>query len=217
MVELSCGNHPLQNLSPEISLQVWKKLSKSGKKINITAKEYLFKSGENMTSIYIVISGYLQLIKNETILDILEPGQSMGVAFLSSDKLHQTYPLSALAMGNCELLEISLAEASEILKSDPKIIEYFMSQFRNRMDFLQSCMSIQDRSAATRVAHFLIQKKALLKTTLVTRKIIAKTANTSTETVIRTLSDFEKNKIISYDGRKIILLDISHLQKICAV
>ncbi len=217
LVELSCGNHPPQNPPPEISLQVWKKLSKSGKKISITAKQYLFKSGENMTSIYIVISGYLKLIKNETILDILEPGQSMGVAFLSPEKLHQIYPVTALALGGCELLEISRTEAFELLKSDSKLSEYFMGQFRNRMDYLQSCRSIQDMSVASRVAHFLVQKKHLLKTSLITRKIIAKAASTSTETVIRTLADFEKNKIISYDGRKIIIQEIHQLQQLCAI
>ena len=217
LVELSCGNHPPQNPPSEMSLQIWKKLSKSGKKININAMEFLFKYGENMTSIYIVISGYLQLIKNDTILDILEPGQSMGAAFLSSDKLHQTYPLSALAMGGCELLEIPRSEASELLKSEPKINEYFIGQFRNRMDYLQSCRSIQDMSVASRVAHFLVQKKHLLKTSLITRKIIAKAASTSTETVIRTLADFEKNKIISYDGRKIVIQEIHQLQQLCAV
>lgn len=217
LVELSHGNHPPQNPPADMPLQVWKKLSKSGKKINLGTSDYLFKSDEVMTNIYIVISGYIQLIKNQTILDILGPGQSMGAAFLSPDKLHQRYPVSALALGRCELLEIKLVEAAELLKSEPKINEYFMGQFRERMDYLQSCRSLQDKSVAIRVAHFLIQKNHLLKTSLITRKIIARSVNTSTETVIRTLAEFQKNKIISIQGRQIIPVEVNHLQNLCAV
>lgn len=215
-IELSQGSHPPQNPPSDMSLAVWKKLSKSGRKINLGSQDYLFKSGENMTSIYIVISGFLLLIKNDTILEILQSGQSMGAAFLSPDKLHQCYPISAMTLGRCELLEIALTDALELLNSDLKVNEYFFGQFRQRMDFLQSCRSIQDKSVASRVAHFLTQKNHLLTTSLITRKIIARSVNTSTETVIRTLAEFQRNKIISIRGRQIILLDMNHLQNLCA-
>lgn len=213
---LEQGSHPPQKPPTQDLVPIWKSLTKSNVKMSLKSKTNLFTAGEKIKNVYIVISGYLLLIKNGTILDILEPGQSLGAALLSQDKSHQIYPVTAQAIGSCDVLQIAADTANELIKSDYLVNAYFIQQFRERMEYMQSIRSILHLPVANRVAFFLIHKKKLLTEALITRKTMAQALNTTTETVIRTLTDFEKNKIIGYEGRKIILLNLNHLQNLCA-
>ena len=148
-------------------------------------------------------------------LDIVEPGQSLGAALLNSGNSKQTYPVSAKAIDQSEVLQLSAEVAFDLMNSDHSVNEYFIRQFKERMSYLQLCRSIENLPVTNRIAFFLLQKKSLLKSTTITRKMIAQAVNTTPETVIRTLAIFEKQKIISYAGRKIILIDSNHLENLC--
>lgn len=214
-IVLSSGHQAPQNCPTEKLAIIWKALSFSGSVQNLKSQEFLFHAGDEVQSVFIVISGYLLLLKNETVLDILEPGQSMGAALLSPDQRQQIYPVSAQALGSCQVLQIPCQKVAEFLKSNQDIRDYFMGQFRQRMDYLQSCRALQNRPVAHRIAYFLIQKEKILCKTFITRKVIAKCVCTTTETVIRTLTEWQRNKIIDCEGREIRLLDLNYLQKLC--
>jgi CRP-like cAMP-binding protein len=215
-IVLTTGRQAPQKCPTEKLSVIWKALSLSGVLQNLKSQEFLFHSGGDVQSIFIVISGHLLLLKSETVLDILESGQSMGAALLSPDQRQQIYPVSAQALGSCQVLQIPYQRVTELLKSNQDIQNYFMSQFRQRMDYLQSCRALQNRPVAHRIAYFLIQKEKLLCNSVITRKVIAKCVCTTTETVIRTLTEWHRNKIIVCEGREITLLDLNYLQKLCA-
>jgi CRP-like cAMP-binding protein len=210
------GNHFSKNPPIEGLTSTWKIFSDSGRKINIKSQEYLFAAGEKVEYVYIIISGYLALIKNDTILDVLGPGQSVGGALVGPKESDQIYPVTAQALGQCQLMQLPIDKVAELIQKENTVNAYFMTQFRQRMEHLQMCRSIQNRPVAQRIAHFLVQKKSILEHALITRKTIARSVNTTTETVIRTLMEFKKNQIIGYHGRHIILLDLKILEQLCA-
>jgi len=214
-IVLAEGSQPPKKPPTEELSQIWKSLTKFGTKLKLERKCYLFRAGEHNKHVYISLSGYLMLTKNKTLLDIVEPGQSLGAALLNSGNSIQTYPVSATSIDQSEVLQLSAEVAFDLMNSNPYINEYFIRQFKDRMSYLQLCRSIESLPVTNRVAFFLLQKKSLLKNTTITRKMIAQAVNTTQETVIRTLANFEKQKIIEYAGRKIILIDSSHLEKLC--
>jgi len=214
-IQLVQGIHPPQKPPTPELVSIWKLLAKSNKKISLKPKSFLFQSGDPIQNVYIVISGYLLLIKNDIVLDILEPGQSAGAALLGQDQPQPTYPITVQAMSSCDVLHVPANFLYDLIKSDPSVNAYFIRQFRARMDYMQSVRAILNLPVANRIAFFLVHKKRLLEHTLITRKTMALALNTTTETVIRVLKDFENNKIIGYENGKIVLLDQEYLQKLC--
>lgn len=210
-LKLSEGLKPLRIPPNQELASLWDNLTKFGQIKKLIPNQNVFQAGDPCKYIYIVVSGYVLLQKSEAILNIIEPGQSIGAALLGSKVSPQAYPISAKTLGHCELLELPWAEANKLFLNDYKILQYFMEQFRTRMDFIQSLQSMQEQSVAGRVAYFLVKKQNLLQTKLITRKIIAKSVNTSTETTIRTLSEFQKNHIIKCEEKIIYLLDQNYL------
>jgi CRP-like cAMP-binding protein len=195
---LAQGSNPPKKPPTDELSQIWKSLIKLGTKVVLERKSNLFVAGDQNKHVYIVISGYLMLTKNNTLLDVVEPGQSLGAALLNSGNSKQTYPVSAMAIDQSEVLQLSAEVAFDLMNSDHSVNE-----------------SIENLPVTNRIAFFLLQKKSLLKSTTITRKMIAQAVNTTPETVIRTLAIFEKQKIISYAGRKIILIDSNHLENLC--
>ncbi len=212
---LAQGSNPPKKPPTDELSQIWKSLIKLGTKVVLERKSNLFVAGDQNKHVYIVISGYLMLTKNNTLLDVVEPGQSLGAALLNSGNSKQTYPVSAKAIDQSEVLQLSAEVAFDLMNSDHSVNEYFIRQFKERMSYLQLCRSIENLPVTNRIAFFLLQKKSLLKSTTITRKMIAQAVNTTPETVIRTLAIFEKQKIIAYAGRKIILIDSNHLENLC--
>lgn len=214
-IVLAQGSHPPKKSPTDELSPIWKSFTKLGTKKKIDRKENLFMEGQQNNHIYIVISGHLMLVKNNTLLDIVEPGQSLGAAILNSGNSKQTYPVTASSIDQSEVLQISGEAAYDLMNSDPLINQYFIRQFRLRMSYLQLCRSIENLPVTNRIAFFLLQKKSLLQCATITRKMIAHAVGSTPETVIRTLANFEKQNIISYSGRKILVLDIKYLENLC--
>lgn len=212
---LAQGSNPPKKPPTDELSQIWKSFIKLGTKIILERKSNLFIAGDQNKHVYIVISGYLMLTKGNTLLDIVEPGQSLGAALLNSGNSKQTYPVTARSIDRSELLQLSAEVAFALMNSDHLVNEYFLRQFKERMNYLQLCRSIDHLPVINRIAFFLLQKESLLKSTTITRKMIAQAVNTTPETVIRTLAIFERQKIIGYAGRKVIILDSNHLENLC--
>lgn len=214
-VILTHGNHPPKKPPTEELSKIWKTFIKLGSKVVLSKKSHLFIEGDQNKYVYIVISGYLMLTKKNALLDIVEPGQSLGAALLNSENSKQTYPISATSIDQSEVLQLSAEATFALMNSDPFVNEYFLRQFRERINYLQMIRSIEHLPVPNRIAFFLLQKKTLLNNTTMTRKMISQAVNTTPETVIRTLALFEQQGIIKYLGRKITIANTTRLENLC--
>jgi CRP-like cAMP-binding protein len=214
-VILTQGSQPPKKSPTEELSKIWKFFIKLGTKVVLEKKSHLFIAGDQNKHVYIVISGYLMLTKKNVLLDIVEPGQSLGAALLNSENSNQTYPISAISIDQAEVLQIPAESAFALMNSDPSVNEYFLRQVKQRINYLQLMRSIEHLPVPNRIAFFLLHKKFLLENTKITRKMISQAVSTTTETVIRSLARFEQKGIIEYIGRKIIIVNTDELEKLC--
>lgn len=212
---LTQGSHPTEMPPSKELSEIWKSFTHLGTKVVLKSKKTLFHEGDQNKYSYIIMSGYLLLTKHNTLLDIVEPGQSLGAALLSSRDSKQSYPVTASSIDQSEVLQICSEAVLDLMNSDSRVNQYFINQFKARMHYMQQWRVIATLPVVNRIAFFLVQKKSVLQSATITRKMIALAVNSTPETVIRTLASFEKKNIIAYYGRKIILIDLKYLEELC--
>lgn len=200
-----------------IPLETWKILMAHGQRTILRNKQILFKTGHPARRAAILVCGFLILRKGDTIIDVLGSGESVAGILIGDKDQTISYPIDTQALGVCEVLEIQSSDIMNLFKLHDEISSYFHEQFRKRMHHLQTCRIFQNQAVANRIAHFLITKKELLQSQLLTRKLIAQATSSTTETVIRTLLDWQKKGIIKIYRKKLEILEPSYLESLCAI
>lgn len=214
-IKLSKGCLFLQNPPLGMNQTLWNELCKLGEVKTYPAHFQICKEGEIVDNVYILIGGYALIQKANKALDIVEPGESLGAGLLQSDMKVAKYPLSAKTIKPCDILKITANDLISILQKNPEINFYFLKQIQKRMCFLQVLNVITRMPVNQRVAHFLIKKEHLLGIGFITRKLIAEILNTTTESVIRAMSEFVDHGMIKGKKKQIVLTEKIHSFILC--
>lgn len=187
--------------------------------------EYIFKEGTRPHGVFCVNRGKIKLVKNgddgrEQITRLVKPGDPLGYrAVLSGD----LYSSSAVALEDCGVCFIPKNLFVEILKKDTNLSMEMMKLLSD--DLKQAELTIThlaQKPVRERVAEALLfiketygfEEDGKTISAQFSREDISNIVGTATETVIRLLSDFNKEKIISLQGKKIGILDMPKLLKV---
>lgn len=193
---------------------VWDRISGLGRVVRLSPKQLLYEEGDGVKSGSIVLSGLLLIRTAQTVLDFAEAGQSVGMALIDLSGGSSAYPVSVEAMGPAAVLEISQSELPAVLL-EPMVFEYTQQQVKLRTLFMQGCRARQSLTVQGRLAYAMLQKQSALSSGFITRRILAQLVGTSTESVIRILSAWEKNGTIASQNRRITILDLNHMENLC--
>jgi CRP-like cAMP-binding protein/CheY-like chemotaxis protein len=200
------------------------KLSENKKVRKYKKKKVIFYEGDYANAIYFVNSGRVRTYKinddaKEYSVAINGPGDFIGyLSVLEGNR----YMESAESMDDVEILKIPKEDFTNLLFKNREVSNRFIKMLaHNVLENEEKLLSLAYNSVRKRVASTLteLEKKYKGDSTddfvmSITRNELASMVGTSTETVIRTLSDFKEEKLIEIKGSKITILKIVELENL---
>lgn len=197
-----------------------RKLATSGEAITMTKNSLLFTQGESADHFFLILSGGIKLTKksdesirsNSTLIDLIGPGELLGVALMLNSKVQMNYPVSAKTIGPTELLKYSMEVFHNTWTSDQDLTLFANKSILKRIENMQNDRCLQRSSLEQKVAYFLTVKLARFKQFRVTRQDIADCIGSSQEAVIRLLSDWTRKGWIESDQHGITVLNLAKVR-----
>ncbi len=173
------------------------------------AGQNLFYAGNPALGVFCILSGTIKLeVQDEDgktqIAQVYSKGGMIGYRALFSD---DHYLSSAIAVEQTELCFIPKTTILELVKKNPDLALKFLKQLSDDFRMMETRLHrISANSAVERIAEALLFLRENFQDKNWTRKEISEWAGTTTETVIRTLADFESEGLIEQKGRLITIL-----------
>ncbi len=193
------------------------KIEKNFSKGNIIVQE-----GEPIREFMYLKDGLVKLSKmasdgKDQILSFSKPFDFVSLfSVFSSD----TYNYSVTAIEDSTTCILDLDNVKRIAQSNAMFAMDLMSRFSTATDFIiQENLDIKRKHLRGRIAHVLLyfSKRIYGCTSFelpISRREIAEYIGMTTENVIRTLSEFRKDKILKIYGKDIAIVDLKRLQNI---
>lgn len=186
--------------------------------------EVLFSEGAYPKALYVVYKGIVKIHKygvngKEQITRLASPGDLIGYRSLLNN---ESYSASATAVEETKLFKIPSEAFFNLLKANSDFSMKVIQMLAN--DLKQSEKQVIDmaqKSVREKIAEALLlltSKFGLNENTnalnsILTRKEIGDIAGVTTESAIRTISDFNKEQIIEIEGKRILIKDVTKLVK----
>lgn len=223
---LECKTKPFSNFSIlsnddlyDISIHKSCTLYKKG--------QVVYYEGEYPSGIYCIHYGKIKIHKigyngKAQIVRFAQTGEFMGYQMLLNNVRHSA---TATALEDSMVCFLSKLNFTKILHKYPKLSENLLNRLgRLLIEAEEKIISLAQKPVRERLAETLIILNKVYsteydlnrncKSITLSREELADIVGTATETVIRLLSDFREEKLISTQGRKIFLNDIVTLRKI---
>lgn len=184
-------------------------------------KQIIFREGNFPQHLYYIKSGKITAVKyneegKELTVGLYSPGDFIGyIALLENSE----YKITARAIETTELLLISREEFMEQIKNNSAFAHQFTKVLVEKNNYkAEQMVQLAYNSLRKRVANTLILLKTKFSTEQddkasikMTREELANLSGTTTESLIRTLSDFKGEGLIDIQGRTIKILDENRL------
>ena len=191
--------------------------------IHIKAKETLFEEEAPINDLFIILHGSLKITKKAqnsvpVALNFLGAGEFLGIAL--AGLTHPRYPATAIALEDSTLIKFSRTYFLDVMLKNDYIRMTINRQIGERFLELENDRCMENARCHQRVADLLLrlwQRQGGSDPEIhipLTRKDIAHRIGTKAETIIRILSAWGKQGIISTTHKKIALLDLQKLIKI---
>lgn len=185
----------------------------------------LQKQNGDLTHFYIVLSGVLKLSRympthlnsgsNEKthLLDLVSSANSVGIALMSGEHVMKS-PVEIKCLVETEVIELSRDFFNTYWKHNHELLNYGSTQIQQRLIKFQDDICLHHRPLPERLAHLLTERIHAQKNLQLTRRDIAECLGASTETIIRILSAWTTQKLISTEKRQIHIHDLVGLRKL---
>lgn len=183
-------------------------------------KETIYHEGDAPAMVYFVNRGKIKTWKmsgegKEFITGIYDEGEFFGhIAMLEGTN----YTDSATALEDAEIALIPQNDFLSLIYSNNEVSARFIKMLANDIhEKEERLLGLAYNSVRARVADALmaLQKKNNSNVAIrISRDDLASIVGTSTESLIRTLSDFKQERMIETDGREIKVLNVPGLERI---
>lgn len=186
--------------------------------------EVIFKEGEKLNGVFCVRDGICKVSKlsengKDQIVKLLKKGDIVGQRSLINN---ESTNLSAVAVNDMELCFIPKDEIiNDLRKNADFSMEMMRTLAENVRDTDNMIIDFAQKSVKQRLANTLLffqdtfgENADGYLDIVLTREEIASIIGTATESAIRLISEFKKNKLIDTGGKKLKVLDQKGLDKI---
>lgn len=183
--------------------------------INYSKKQVLYQEGKRPRYIFYVVRGKIKSTKThedgkEYIQELHGEGDFIGHIPVIEDR---NYEDSAIVMEDTEILQLPREDFMQMMNADPAVMQKFIRLMtKNIREKEERLLTLAYSSLRKRVAKALIDidakynKDGTTANIDISREDIAHYVGTATESLIRTLSDFKQEKLISIIEGKISIL-----------
>jgi CRP-like cAMP-binding protein len=201
-------------------------LSDSKNLITHKKGQILFYEGTKPLGIFCVSDGVVKVYKTasngkEQIIRLAKKGDFLGYASLLGE---EAYTNSATIVEDASICFVPREAFLKVLSEDTVFHKRVTRALCNDLGVLESKLTdATQKSIRERLAFTLLKlsetygidgKEGQKIDIVLTREEIAGIVGTATETVIRLLSEFKKDELIEFDGKKIIMLDKKGLARL---
>lgn len=186
-------------------------------------KEFIYSAGNYPRGIYFIQKGKVKTYKSnedgkDYIVGLFNEGDFFGYLSLMEDR---PYHESAETLEESQIYFIPKEDFYELIGKNRDIANRFIKMLSNNiMDMEDRMLKLAYNSVRKRVAEGLLmlektynKENKIPFTMAINREDLANLVGTSTETVIRTLSDFKEEKLIDVKASQVTLLDVEKLQR----
>ena len=186
--------------------------------------EVIFDEGEHINGVFCISDGVCKVSKmssngRDQIIHLVTKGDILGERSLISDEAAN---LKATAVNDMEVCFIPREEIIKDLEKNPEFSMNVLKDLANSLKIADNfIVDMAQKTVKQRLAEMLINLEKKFGTNRdnildihLSREDIANIIGTATESAIRLLSEFKKEKLISLKGKNITLLDIPKLNKI---
>jgi len=194
-------------------------LAKDRKVKTYKKKTGIYMEGELPNNLYFVKSGNVKSFRTnadgkELIISLYKEGDFFGYEAILENS---NYGESAMALEDSELTVIPRHDFLTLLHGHPEISRTFVSMLCKKIAEKEAqLLNLAYNSVRQRTAEALLKIHTLKEKDVVSisRDDLAKMVGTASESVIRVLSDFREEGIISIDGGKINVLHPHKLEQV---
>ncbi len=202
----------------DLSREELEQLTSSKTCIRYKKGQTLFYEGTRPLGIFCINTGKIKVFKissdgKEQILYLAKPGDFLGYRALISEEF---YNASATVIEEGAICYIPKSSFIKIFNTNPSFFKRVINRLCNDLGVMEEkLVSIAQKSVRERLAATLLMLKETygmegdnseLIDIALSREDLANIIGTATETVIRLLSEFKSQKIISLEGKKIRVL-----------
>ena len=193
------------------------------KTLSIKKKQNIYLEGTNPYGLYLVKKGKVKTFKandmgKELIISLYKEGDYFGYTDLIDDTPHRE---SAATLEDSEILLIPKTDFNSLVFKNAYVAKKFIKLLANDIaDKESQLIKLAYNSVRKRVAEALVklydrytENNTKPFQIAISRDDVANLSGTSTETAIRTLSDFKEEKIIEIKGSTITITDVEKLSR----
>lgn len=209
-IDAARGIEELKHLSDDKKTRVYHK------------KDTIYYEGDYPHAVYFISSGQIKTSKidnygKELITKIHGPGSFIGYMSLLEDK---AYTESATALEDAEVAIIPKEDFMNLLHGNQDVSAQFVKMLANHIqENEQRLLLMAYGSVRERVADALLKQMEHFNSNefAITRDDLASVVGVASETLIRMLSEFKEDAVISSKGRTITVLDKEKLVKLSSL
>jgi CRP/FNR family transcriptional regulator, anaerobic regulatory protein len=197
-----------------INKELLEKLRKEGTVKKLTSGSVMLDENDYIKSIPIVLTGSIKVYRQdeedgkEILLYYIKPGESCIMSLLGA-ATNSTSKIKAVVEDEAEVLMLPVHKASDLIKEDPRWLEFIFQLYNKRFEELLSVVNaIAFQKVDIRLWDFLKTKTEMSKRTElnITHQQIADELGSAREVVSRLLKQLEKDKKVSLSRNKIKIL-----------
>ena len=195
--------------------------------VKLGEHEALFLQGDELTSIYLLISGNMKLFRltpsgNEKIMDLIRPGQTFAEAalFLGGSR----YPVNATAVSPSVVVAIDAKGYMQTMESSIKLCMNLLARMSSRLHWMVNEVDrLTLHNATFRLIDFLLNQVVSKDGTSgqihldVPKHVIASRLSMKPETLSRTLKQLVQRKLIAVHDSHVELLDVEEMRNLISL
>lgn len=201
----------------------------TGRVRDVRSRAVVARQGEPASDLVLVADGFLKVVQgtadgHELIVRFVGPGQPFGGVVALEGAI---YPVTAIAVEPSRLLVWHLAALKPLLERCPQVRANIMREMAEHMtDALTRVQELSTARVGQRLAQALLRlmrqcgraepdgRVTILHT--LTRQELADLTGTTLYTVSRTLSQWKAEGILGSEGRRVVIRDRAHLERLAS-
>ncbi|WP_248804445.1 Crp/Fnr family transcriptional regulator [Pseudomonas sp. MWU13-2100] len=211
------------HLFEPLSDQEMDELMASSHLLSIDKGEPLFRQGEPADAFYFVIAGAVKIYRltpdgQEKVFEVIGPRQTFAEAMMLMDT--PNYVASAEAVGPCQLYRLSNSAYLRLLQSNNRLPFALLGKLCVRLhQRVNEIETLSLKNATHRVVRYLLTQLVHLQPVNyqfelpMAKQLIAGHLSIQPETFSRIIRRLIDEKIITQDGRQIVILDRPRLEQ----